>query len=115
MAASHYNLNNLIVFVDHNKLQSCEYVAGVMDTGNVQHKFEAFGWNVVKIVDGHDFDQLLDGVEKAFNSNRRPVMLWCHTVANKGIEFAEGKDIYHRVHLSRGELDAVIPKLKQLV
>ncbi len=115
MAASHYNLDNLIAVVDNNKIQSSELVAGVMDIGSIQDKFEAFGWNVIKVLDGHDFDQLLNAVERAYTSNRKPALIWAQTVASKGIDFAEGKESYHRGILSRGEYEDIIPKLKQLI
>lgn len=115
MAASHYNLDNLIAVVDNNKIQSSELVAGVMDIGSIQDKFEAFGWNVIKVLDGHDFDQLLNAAERAYTSNRKPALIWAQTVASKGIDFAEGKESYHRGILSRGEYEDIIPKLKQLI
>ena len=114
MAASHYNLDNLIAVVDNNKIQSSELISGVMDIGSIQDKFEAFGWNVIKVWDGHNFDQLLDAIERAFTSNRKPALIWAQTVASKGIDFAEGKESYHRGLLSSGEYEDVLCKLNQL-
>jgi len=114
MAASHYNLDNLIAVVDNNKIQSSELISGVMDIGSIQDKFEAFGWNVIKVWDGHNFDQLLDAIERAFTSNRKPALIWAQTVASKGIDFAEGKESYHRGLLSSGEYADVLCKLSQL-
>ena len=58
MAASHYKLNNLICFVDNNKIQGSFLPNGGMDVGSIQDKFEAFGWMVVQVRDGHDFDKI---------------------------------------------------------
>ncbi|MFH1284228.1 MAG: transketolase [Candidatus Peregrinibacteria bacterium] len=115
MAASHYNLSNLIAFVDNNKVQSDGQVCGIMNVDPIQDKFEAFGWNVVQVRDGHNFDEILDALERAFTSNRKPVCVWCHTVVGKGIDFAEGKAGYKGVPLSEGEMADVELKLKELI
>lgn len=115
MSAAHYKLNNLIAFVDYNKIQSGGFVNSVMDVGHVQDKFEAFGWSVIQVMDGHDFDKILDAVARAFTANRRPVCIWCHTVAGKGIDFAERKPGYLDVPLSESEMAEVEPKLRQLL
>lgn len=109
-AASQYKLNNLIAFVDNNKVQANVQ----MNAGFIQDKFEAFGWQVIQVTDGHDFDKITEAVAKAFTSNRRPVCVWCHTIVGKGIEFAERKANYHWARLSEGEMSVVIPKLKEL-
>jgi len=56
----------------------------------------------------------LTAVERAFKSNRKPVCIWAHTVAGKGIDFAEGKVGYQKSVLSESELSEVIPKLNDL-
>lgn len=108
--AARYKLNNLIAFVDNNKVGGED----VVDPGFIQDKFEAFGWQVIQVTDGHDFDKILDAVSKAFTSNRKPVCIWCHTVAGKGIEFAERKPSYQWAGLSEEEMSVIIPKLKML-
>ncbi|MFH1534219.1 MAG: 1-deoxy-D-xylulose-5-phosphate synthase N-terminal domain-containing protein [Nitrospirota bacterium] len=115
MSAAHYKLNNLIAFVDCNKIQAGGFVNSVMDIGHVQDKFEAFGWSVIQVMDGHNFDKILDAVARAFTANRRPVCIWCHTVAGKGIDFAERKPGYLHVPLSESEMAEVEPKLRQLL
>lgn len=115
MSAAHYKLNNLVAFVDNNKMQAGGFVNSVMDVGHVQDKFEAFGWSVIQVMDGHNFDKILDAVARAFTANRRPVCVWCHTVAGKGIDFAERKPGYLNVPLSESEMAEVEPKLRQLL
>ncbi len=114
MAAAHYKLSNLIVMIDHNKVQSDGLIRSVMDIEPIQDKFEAFGWNVIQVRHGHDFDDLLNSLMRAFTSNRRPVCLWCHTTYGKGIEFVEGKVDYKDAPLSESEFMAIMPKLQEL-
>ncbi len=109
--ASQNKLNNLIAFVDNNKTSSNSTV----DLGFIQDKFEAFGWQVIQVTNGHDFDQIINAISKAFTSNRKPVCIWCHTVVGKGIEFAEKKPSYHWAKLSEGEMSTIIPKLEGML
>lgn len=109
MMAARYNLNNLIAFVDNNKVQAGQRL--VVD--NLQDKFESFGWQVIQVTNGHDCDQILNAVQKAFTVLRRPVCIWCHTIVGKGVDFAERKPNYQNASLSDGEISVIIPKLKE--
>lgn len=115
MSAAHYKLDNLIAFIDNDDLQVDGPVRSVMDVMPIQDKFESFGWKVIHVWHGHDFDEILDAVAKAFSVNRHPVCIWCHTVKGKGIEFAEGKPYYHDVPLSEAELTEVKKKLAPII
>ena len=54
MTAAHYKLDNLCAFLDSNNLQIDGNVSEIMGVEPLDKKWEAFGWNVIKI-DGHDF------------------------------------------------------------
>lgn len=110
MMASKYKLNNLVAFVDNNKVQS----GHLLQVDNLQSKFDSFGWQVIQVTDGHDCDQILNAVQKAETVTRKPVCIWCHTVVGKGVEFAERKPNYQSAALSDNEMSAIIPKLKEL-
>lgn len=114
MSASHYNLNNLILFIDKDDLQSDGPTKAVMDLGNLQDKFEAFGWKVLKVLDGHNFDKILEATYKAFSVNRQPCCVICNTVKGKGVAFAEKKVGYSGVPLSEAEMNEAIPQLKKI-
>ena len=59
MSAAHYKLNNLIAFLDHNRLQIDGNITEVMSPEPVEDKFRAFGWEVINI-DGHDHAQIIN-------------------------------------------------------
>ncbi len=111
MSAAYYKLNNLIVFIDNNKMQISGNIKGVMDIDPIQDKFEAFGWQVIKVVDGHDFDKILDAIQRAHTSNRKPVCIWCNTVSGKGVSFIENKPYYHHAVLSEAEMNEAVSNL----
>jgi len=81
-------IHNLIVVMDHNKLQSDRKVQQIVDLHDLEVKFRSFGWHVDRI-DGHDYAQL----EKAFTGFERildkPKILICDTIKGRGISFME--------------------------
>jgi len=104
MSAAHYMSSNLIAFVDNNKLQIDGPCKAVMDVEPVQDKFVSFGWRVINVRDGHNYEELLDAVRKARSETRKPVCIFCNTVKGKGVPFAEGKVEYHGAALSEEEM-----------
>ena len=95
MTAGHYRLGNLIAILDYNKVQMCAPVAEVVDIADPVAKFEAFGWNVVRI-DGHDIRQIMDVLDAIPNQhNGRPTMVVADTVKGKGVSFMEGRFEWH--------------------
>ncbi|WP_026394118.1 transketolase [Acetobacterium malicum] len=95
MAASHYQLNNLIAFVDNNNLQIDGAICEVMSPFPIDAKFEAFGWNVITVEDGHDFDELRTAVEAAKKSEDKPTVIICKTVKGKCVSFMENNAGWH--------------------
>ena len=64
--AAHYKLDNLVCLVDNNGRQLDGAVADVMSHGKgIGAKFDAFGWNVIDVVDGNDVEQILGALEQA--------------------------------------------------
>jgi transketolase len=95
MAAAKYQAGRLIVFVDHNGLQSGDSVAKVSGLLPILPKFEAFGWHCREI-DGHDIGQILAAIESAQNEQERPSLILARTVKGKGVPFMEGDNSWHK-------------------
>lgn len=85
--AAKYRLNNLIGFVDYNKIQLSASLEEVMPL-NIRGHFEAAGWEVVEM-NGHDFHEMWNGLGRAHESSTKPVLLLAHTVMGKGVSFME--------------------------
>lgn len=94
MAAAHYRLDNLTVFVDHNRLQIDGPISEVMSPESIAEKFSAFNWNVIGI-DGHDFGQIIDAVNSAASAVGRPTAIIAETVKGRGVSFMEGEADWH--------------------
>jgi transketolase len=93
-AASMHKLDNLIVFVDRNKLQISGPTIEVMNYEPLDERWRSFGW-AVRIIDGHDIEAIIRNVKQAPFEKGKPSVLIADTVKSKGLSFAEGKVNYH--------------------
>ncbi len=109
MSAAHFKLDNLIVIIDHNKLQYDGSVETVMDMGSLTKKLEVFGFNTIE-VDGHNVKQLYD----AFNSkvNEKPMAIIANTVKGKGVSFMENKKEWHHAVLTSEQFELAMSEQK---
>lgn len=94
MAAAHYKLDNLTAFVDHNGLQIDGPITKVMNPEPIGDKFKAFGWNVIEI-DGHNFNEIFNAIDKAKETCGKPTMIVAKTVKGKGVSFMENQAGWH--------------------
>jgi len=86
---AHQQVNNLHVIVDFNKIQTDKQVKEVISLGELERKFECFGWYVERC-DGHDF-AAIDNVFARFKEIKdKPKVLIADTVKGKGVSFMEG-------------------------
>jgi transketolase len=46
-------------------------------------------------INGHDFDQLAEALDKAWTAEEKPVMIMANTVKGKGVDFMENNVVYH--------------------
>ena len=93
MSAGHYKLNNVITFLDYNKLQIDGSNDEVMKVAPVKEKFEAFGWYVQEI-DGHNLEEIISAVENGKKQDK-PVMIVANTIKGKGVSFMENNVSWH--------------------
>jgi transketolase len=93
LAAAHYKVDNLIVFIDHNKFQSCGKVEDGIDLSPLPEKWKAFGWDVAEI-DGHNMTDILSVLERADQVRGKPHAIVAHTVKCKGVPAFEHKNLH---------------------
>ena len=95
MAAKKHGLDHLILFVDHNGLQSggtCEECSGVLP---IPEKFEAFGWHV-QVIDGHDHAAISDAIACAKSVKGVPSVIVAKTIKGKGVSYMENNNAWHK-------------------
>ena len=112
MTSAQYKLDNLTAFVDYNNLQIDGNVSDIMNVASVEDKFKAFGWNVLTI-DGHNFQEILDAVEKAKECKGKPTMIVANTVKGKGVDFMENVCGFHGVAPTEEETKRAIEQLEK--
>lgn len=94
MSTSHYKLDNVVAFIDHNGLQIDGSNEEVMNVNPVDAKFEAFGWNVL-VIDGHNLEEIKEALVKAKEVKGKPTAIIAKTVKGKGVSFMENKASWH--------------------
>lgn len=97
MAGYKYKLDNLIVFVDNNKLQldgTCDEIMPNIDLGK---RFEAFSYEVFYI-DGHNMEEIVATLDKIRASNNNlPKAIIADTIKGRGVSFMENQLGWHGV------------------
>lgn len=111
MSAGHFGLDNLTVFLDNNDLQIDGHVSEEMSVYPVREKFEAFGWNVLE-TNGHQIEELLDGLDRARSCKGKPTLIWCKTVKGKGVSFMENQAGWHGGAINDEQYRIAIEELK---
>jgi transketolase len=96
MSAAQFGLDNLIAFLDYNKMELDGYMEEVMDIADITAKWVSFNWFVQRI-DGHDYRQLEKAILRAQAQRGRPSMIVLDTVKGKGCSFAENRVESHHM------------------
>lgn len=98
--AKKYNLNNITVFIDYNRLQISGSINSVMPQ-NIIENYLSDGWDVLEI-NGHDYNEIYASL-RSTRSNDTPVCIVANTVMGNGIPFMENKEKYHGNPLNEKE------------
>ena len=88
IGAANDGLDEIVVIVDHNKLQSDTLVARTSDLGDLDAKFASFGWHVERL-DGHDLDAFAGALKRCAQARGKPHVIIADTVKGCGISFME--------------------------
>jgi transketolase len=92
--AGHNGLDNLVLIYDSNDV-TLDAMADVTQSYDACARFEAFGWNAVR-VDGHDMKAVLAAIENAKNNkNGKPTLIEAKTLIGKGIPEVAGTAAGH--------------------
>ena len=83
MFAGHHKLDNLVGITDYNKLQIDGFTKDMLDLEPLADKWRAFGWEPLEM-DGHDWDDIHETINRATEVRGKPVMIIAHTIKGKG-------------------------------
>lgn len=96
MMASKHKLNNLILVIDYNKIQSYGFTKDILDLEPLKDKLKSFGFYTQE-VDGHNLQQIEKKFKNCQKNKNKPSAIICHTIKGKGIEEAENNPKWHYV------------------
>jgi transketolase len=104
-------LGKLIVFYDDNGISIDGEVHGWF-TDDTPKRFEAYGWQVIRNVDGHDPEQVIRAVRKARKETAKPTLICCKTVIGWGAPNKQGTEATHGAPLGADEVKAARERLE---
>jgi transketolase len=111
MSAAKFKLDNLVAIIDWNGGQIDGSIHDVMPSLEpIKDKLQAFGW-LVREIDGHDFNAILDAIEWADVREQKPKCILSRTIKGKGVSFVEHPTKYHGAALSKDELARALAEL----
>ena len=99
-------LGKLVVFYDDNGISIDGHVAGWF-RDDTPKRFEAYGWNVVRDVDGHDGDAIDAALVAARAAADKPTLICCKTTIGRGAPTKAGTHDVHGAPLGGKEVDAM--------
>lgn len=98
-------LGKLIAFWDDNGISIDGHVEGWF-TDDTPKRFEAYGWHVVRDVDGHNPEAIKKAIQEARSVNDKPSMICCKTVIGFGAPNLCGSHDCHGAPLGDDEIKA---------
>jgi transketolase len=112
MTAGHRRVDNLVVILDHNKLQidgKVEDIKGVQPLGD---KWRAFNWRVIDKVNGHDMGAVANALDDAERIKGAPKIIIADTIKGRGVSFMEWNNKFHGQAPNKEELNRAIKELE---
>ena len=99
-------LGKLICFYDDNGISIDGEVEGWF-TDDTPKRFEAYGWQVIPAIDGHDSAAIKEAIEAGRAETGKPTMICCKTIIGKGSPNKQGKEDCHGAPLGDDEIGLV--------
>jgi transketolase len=103
-------LSKLIGFYDDNGISIDGHVEGWF-TDDTPKRFEAYGWNVIPNVNGHDAEAINAAINAARSQSAKPTLICCKTVIGLGAPNKQGGHDVHGAPLGEAEIAAVRPHI----
>ncbi|MBY4597882.1 transketolase [bacterium BD-1] len=103
--AGTWGLGKLIAFWDDNHISIDGDTAGWF-TDDTPARFEAYGWQVIRNVDGHDPQEIIQAIKTAQAETGKPTLICCRTTIGFGSPGKAGKESSHGAPLGKDEVAA---------
>ena len=113
MSAADFQLDNLIVIIDQNKLQLDGKIVDIMNQGSLADKWKSFGWKVYEM-DGHNVDDVQKTMTEGLKNPTCPTVFMSHTIKGKGISFIENQYNWHIGVLTQEQYEQAKKELEEV-
>ncbi|AND71042.1 transketolase [Dyella thiooxydans] len=108
--AGTWGLGKLVAVYDDNGISIDGEVHGWF-TDDTPGRFEAYGWNVIRHVDGHDAEAVKAAIAQATAQSAKPTLICCKTIIGFGSPNKQGKEESHGAALGKDEVAAAREQL----
>ena len=109
--AGTWGLGKLVAFWDDNKISIDGNTDGWF-TDDTPARFEAYGWQVIRNVNGHDAVEIKTAIDTALKTSDKPTLVCCRTTIGFGSPNKAGKESSHGAPLGKDELAATRVQLE---
>ena len=109
------NIDNIIATIDANGQQIDGSTNDVMPMGDIGSKFISFGWEVLKIDNGNNLSEVIEGLNTAINlsGKGKPVCIVMQTEMGAGVDFMTGTHKWHGIAPSDEQLEKALSQLPE--
>ena len=110
MYAAANKIDNLVCTIDNNNKQIDGDLKDVLDMGNLEEKFDAFGWKVLSLEKGNDIEEVEKVLNEAKNLcfNEKPIVIIMNTEMGNGVDFMMGTHKWHGVAPNDEQLEKAL-------
>jgi transketolase len=113
MFAAAQELENLLVVVDYNRIQSVGRTDELNGFTSFEEKFRAFGWGT-NTIDGHNLVEIIDALDRFPFESGKPSALIAQTTAGRGVSFMEDQVLWHYRVPSRDDVQQALDELGEV-
>ncbi len=103
--AGTWGLGKLVAFYDDNNISIDGHVQGWF-TDDTPKRFEAYGWQVIRDVQGHDPVAIEAAIQQAKANTAQPTLICCKTIIGAGAPNKQDSHDVHGAPLGAAEIEA---------
>ena len=114
MYAAANKVDNIIATIDFNGRQIDGNVENILSLGNLEAKWEAFGWEVLSM-NGHDFENIREimALAKSKLGKGKPIVIIMKTEMGQGVDFMVGSHKWHGIAPNAEQLEDALKQLEE--
>ncbi len=116
MYAAAHKVDNIIATIDYNGRQIDGDVEDVISLGDLEKKWQAFGWEVLEM-DGHNIKNIQATMKRAREmcGKGKPIVILMRTEMGQGVDYMMGTHKWHGVAPNNEQLDAALGQLEETI